>query len=105
MIAENQDQETLELLKEGKIDMITFASSSTVTNLLAVLKRMGVEDPVALLNDVTIACIGPVTAETAFNSGLHVNIQPEDSTLDALVEAMAAYRLAARMNNKEAHIQ
>jgi len=105
VIAENQDQETLELLKEGKIDMITFASSSTVTNLLAVLRRMGIEDPVALLKDVTIACIGPVTAETALNSGLHVNIQPEDSTLDALVEAMAAYRLAARMNNKEAHIQ
>ncbi|UVI33718.1 uroporphyrinogen-III C-methyltransferase [Paenibacillus spongiae] len=97
VIADNQDEDTLELLREGKIDIITFASSSSVTNLFIVLRRMGIEDPAALLKGSAIACIGPVTAETAMNAGLEVSIQPNDSTLDALVAAVAAYRLEARL--------
>ncbi|MBB3109886.1 uroporphyrinogen III methyltransferase/synthase [Paenibacillus phyllosphaerae] len=101
VIAEEQDPEMFELLQDGKVDIITFASSSTVTNLLTLLRRMGAEDPVSMLSQSVIACIGPVTAKTAAEAGLHVHIQPEDSTIDALVREIAAYRLRLRRDNKK----
>ncbi|MFB9327261.1 uroporphyrinogen-III C-methyltransferase [Paenibacillus aurantiacus] len=92
--ADRQDEGTLELLKAGAIDVVTFASSSTVTNLFAVLRRMGVESPAQLLQNARIACIGPVTAQTAIDAGLQVDIMPADSTIDSLIAAIAADRLA-----------
>ncbi|MFD0713955.1 uroporphyrinogen-III C-methyltransferase [Paenibacillus sp. GCM10027626] len=102
VVAEEQDEEALELLKDGKVHMITFTSSSTVNNLITVLKRSGITNPLELLSAATIACIGPLTAEAARNAGLHVHIQPEDATIESLVQAMAAYRLKERMKHEEA---
>ena len=65
-----------EALEDGGIHAVTFTSSSTVTNLLKVLKGMGVADPVELLKGSTIACIGPLTAQTAEEAGLHVSSSP-----------------------------
>ncbi|TYP73867.1 uroporphyrinogen-III C-methyltransferase [Paenibacillus methanolicus] len=93
--ADQQDEEVLELLQSGAVDVITFASSSTVTNLIAVLRRMGVENPIELLGKARVACIGPVTARTAEEAGLTVDILPPDSTIDALVAAIAAECLSA----------
>ncbi|WP_258881643.1 uroporphyrinogen-III C-methyltransferase [Paenibacillus sp. sptzw28] len=98
VIAEDQDEETLELLKQGKVDVVTFASSSTVTNLLAVMRRMGVDQPEELLQQVDIACIGPVTAATAAEAGLKVTIQPNDATIDGLVEAISVSRAERKVN-------
>ncbi|CAH1204158.1 Siroheme synthase [Paenibacillus plantiphilus] len=96
IIAEDQEEETLKLLVDGKVDVITFASSSTVTNLLAVMRRMGIEEPQQVLNGIEIACIGPLTAKTAVEAGLTVTIQPEDATIDALIDAIATARLTSR---------
>ncbi|QHW34151.1 uroporphyrinogen-III C-methyltransferase [Paenibacillus rhizovicinus] len=96
VIAQDQDEEVLEHLRSGGIHVITFASSSTVTNLLEVLRRMGVEQPLELLKGIDIACIGPVTAKTAVEAGLTVTIQPEDATIDGLIDAIAESRLAHR---------
>ncbi|BBH19201.1 hypothetical protein Back11_05460 [Paenibacillus baekrokdamisoli] len=96
IISADQDEEILELLLKRKVDVITFASSSTVTNLLEVLRRMGVEQPLEVLEGVDIACIGPVTAKTATECGLTVTIQPEDATIDALIDAISAARVASR---------
>ncbi|RAP77851.1 uroporphyrinogen-III C-methyltransferase [Paenibacillus montanisoli] len=96
VLADNQDQETLELLKKRSVHVITFASSSTVTNLFEVLRRVGVSDPLELLQGIDIACIGPITAKTAEEAGLTVTIQPEDATIDGLIDAIAESRLALR---------
>lgn len=96
VLAESQDEEALELLRGGNVHVITFASSSTVTNLLEVLRRMGVEQPLELLKGIEIACIGPITAQTAVEAGLAVTIQPKDATIDELVAAIAESRLAQR---------
>jgi len=103
VVAQGQDEEVLKLLQDGKVDIITFASSSTVTNLFTVLRQMGVEDPVTMLEGTTIACIGPLTSETAVKAGLKVDIEPNESTLDALMESICAYQLKARMHNEEGH--
>jgi uroporphyrinogen III methyltransferase/synthase len=36
----------------------------------------------------TIACIGPITSQTARELGLHVDIEAKEFTIDGLVEAI-----------------
>ncbi len=77
-----------QLLTDGKIDVITFTSSSTVNHFAELLKK---EDLKKLLKGIAIACIGPVTARTAKEWGMKVQIQPKriyDSWLD---QAIAEY--------------
>jgi uroporphyrinogen III methyltransferase/synthase len=70
------------LLKEGKIDVVTFTSSSTVRQFLE-----WIEDA-SLLEDVTVACIGPITAATARELGLSVEIVAQEHTIDGLLQAL-----------------
>jgi uroporphyrinogen III methyltransferase/synthase len=71
-------------LAEGGIDMVTFTSSSTVTNFLEML---GPERD-SLLAGVKIATIGPITARTAEKAGLAIDVQPKTYTIPALVESI-----------------
>ncbi|MBB6633895.1 uroporphyrinogen-III C-methyltransferase [Cohnella thailandensis] len=89
--AGRKDEFLLEMLQEGGIHAITFTSSSTVINLLAALREMGVEEPAELLAGTKIACIGPVTAKTAEENGLAVTVRAESYTLDGLVQALIEY--------------
>jgi uroporphyrinogen III methyltransferase/synthase len=63
------------------VDLITFASSLTVENFV---KMVGA-------TKFPVACIGPVTAETAREHGLNVAVQPRKYTMPALVEAIVDY--------------
>jgi uroporphyrinogen III methyltransferase / synthase len=65
-------------------DWITFTSSSTVKNLLAIAGR----EP---LDGVRIASIGPVTSATLCAHGLTVDAEAKQFTLDGLVEAILAF--------------
>jgi uroporphyrinogen III methyltransferase/synthase len=80
------DAETLALVREGRIDVATFASSSSVRNLAALLGK-----DFARLHDAVVACIGPVTATTARELGLEVAVEPATHTIPALVEALKAH--------------
>src|ERR1051325_2764479 len=64
VLPESGRKDLLGLLRQGSIDAITFTSSSTVKNFMAVA---GGEDLADLLQDILIACIGPVTAATAYD--------------------------------------
>ena len=77
--------ELLERALSDGIDIATFTSSSTVTNLMALI------DNRKQLRSVTIACIGPVTAETAGEHRLSVDIVASESTVDGLVDALVAH--------------
>jgi uroporphyrinogen III methyltransferase/synthase len=76
------------LLRTGEVDVITFTSSSTVKNFMALLKKGEAE---ALMKDVTIACIGPITAKTAEDLGLTVDITPKSYTLPSLTKALEKF--------------
>jgi uroporphyrinogen III methyltransferase/synthase len=76
----------LEKLQAGEIHVLTFTSSSTVTNFLILLGEHR-----DLLQGITIACIGPITAETAEKNGLTVDICAESYTIDGLVAAIQKY--------------
>ena len=75
-----------EMLLSGEIDVITFTSSSTVTNLAAVFN--GKEPAV---NNAKVACIGPKTADTATRAGLKVDIVASEHTIPGLVAAIDEY--------------
>ena len=77
-----------QLLTEGRINAITFTSSSTVNHFAELLKK---EDLKELLKDIVIACIGPVTARTAKQWRMKVRIQPKEYTIPGLVTAIAQY--------------
>ena len=74
-----------EMLKAEEIDAVAFTSSSTVRNFVAFLG----EEERKRLKDLTIACIGPVTAQTAESLGLKVDVTAANYTIDGLVEALA----------------
>jgi len=67
--------------REKKPDWITFTSSSTVKNLLAIAGREA-------LAGVRIASIGPVTSSTLCAHGLKVDAEARQFTVDGLVEAI-----------------
>ncbi len=71
---------------KGEIDVITFASSSTVSNLMAAFGNQPISD-----NGVKIACIGPKTAATAIKAGLTVDIMADENTIPGLVAAIEEY--------------
>jgi len=67
-------------IQSGEIDIITFASSSTV--------RMFAERIPSVPEGVTIACIGPITAQTAEELGLKVDLVAKEYTIEGLVKAL-----------------
>jgi uroporphyrinogen III methyltransferase/synthase len=71
-------------LAAGAVDLVTFTSSSTVTNLLGLL---GPDGP-ALVARARVACIGPVTAETCLEKGITPDVIAEEFTIAGLVEAI-----------------
>ena len=72
-------------LMRGEIDFVTFTSSSTVKNLVQQLSN------ITPLQHAKIACIGPVTAETAQSFALEPDIVAEHYTIDGLVHAIREY--------------
>ena len=90
---EGSGDEINALLRDGKIDAITFTSSSTVSNFAALI---GAPDLSQALSNVVVACIGPVTATTAREHGLNEVVVPAEFSGVALAEA-----LAERLRNVE----
>ena len=68
------------------IDVVTFTSSSTVRNLLEIL---GSERH--LMEQTTIACIGPITASTAEELGLAVDIVAAEHNVEGLADALVGH--------------
>ena len=67
------------------VDMITFTSSSTVRHFIDAM-------PGALADQVRIACIGPITAQTARDLGMRVDIIAQEYTTRGLVDAIVRSR-------------
>lgn len=76
----NPSQAAFDALRAG-VDVITFTSSSTVRNFVALTAGLDYGDPL-------IACIGPVTATTAQELDLPVDVVAEEYTIDGLLEAL-----------------
>ncbi|MFQ6014563.1 MAG: uroporphyrinogen-III C-methyltransferase [Anaerolineae bacterium] len=78
-------QEVGRMLLAGQIDVVTFTSSSTVRNFVALLDGVA---PSQALAQATVACIGPITAATARELGIRVDLVAEEHTVEGLVGAL-----------------
>ena len=65
------------------VDVITFTSSSTINNLVNLMKG-----DLSPLQGIKIACIGPITAQAAIKAGLNVDILATEYTVAGLVKAV-----------------
>ncbi|MGM0471336.1 MAG: uroporphyrinogen-III C-methyltransferase [Bacillota bacterium] len=79
------NQLVADLVADGKLDLLTFTSSSTVRNFIEMLDEPNYQE---LLAEVSTACIGPITAQTAQDLGLNVDIVAEEYTIEGLVRAI-----------------
>ena len=77
------DAEGMQRLRAGEIDIVTFASSSAVRNLVAML-----DGDVAPLRATTIAVIGPITAQAVRDAGLEPAVVAEEYSIEGLVRAL-----------------
>lgn len=79
-------EELIKALESGEVSIITFTSSSTVTNLLNVLG-----DKKELLQKAALAVIGPVTAATLQKNCFNPVICADEYTIDGLVQAVEKF--------------
>jgi uroporphyrinogen-III synthase len=74
-------------------DAVTFTSTSTAGNLIALLEAAGLTLPATVVR----ASIGPVTSRALADLGLPPHLEAAEPTIAALVEVLAAhYRSASR---------
>jgi uroporphyrinogen III methyltransferase/synthase len=84
----NLDRGRIAAMLSGGADCIAFTSSSTVKNLAQLFDNQDLSEALA---GVVIACIGDITATTAADYGLRVEIQPDAFTIPALARSIADY--------------
>lgn len=72
----------------GRVDVVTFTSSSTVRHFAALFSD---EERRRWFPGLTVAAIGPITAATAAELGLPAVIMPADYTIPALARAIEQY--------------
>lgn len=86
----------IQLVKEQfrgrKIHILTFTSASTVTNFTDMMAEDNIPE---LLEGVMVVCIGPVTASTADNLGIPVNVIAKEYTVEGMVASILEH-----LNNK-----
>lgn len=92
-----QGREVARLLQAGELHMLTFTSSSTVRNFMQWLVSAAPDMAEKLKENAAgealpiVACIGPVTARTARELGLHPHIEATTFTIDGLIEAIVSH--------------
>lgn len=72
------------LFNQRQVDVVTFTSSSSVENFVALLG----DDAASLTQSLVMVSIGPLTTATALRLGLHIDVEPQDYTLDGMVSAL-----------------
>jgi uroporphyrinogen III methyltransferase/synthase len=83
----------VDLLKQGKVDVITFTSSSTVRNFVQLFDNRRINE---IGDGAAIACIGPITAQTVAELGGQVDIIAREFTIAGLVDAIVAHFQSGR---------
>ena len=77
-IVEDNTATLLARLADRSVDCITFTSSSTVRNFKQLIPEGSFKQ---LLAPVTVACIGPITADTARELGFDVHLVADTYTI------------------------
>jgi len=73
--------------ERDQLDLVTFTSSSTVSNLMELTHG----SQKAIVSRIKAACIGPITARTAREAGLDIVVEAEEHGIKGLVQAIREY--------------
>ena len=76
------------LFEEDPVDAVTFTSTATVVNFAGAFAD---EELAGLLEKTRVACMGPVTADTARRLGMRVDIIAGEYTTRGLAQAVASH--------------
>ena len=80
----SKKDEILEILNQERVDYITFASSSTVTNFVDIIGKENIDK----LNELKVISIGPITTQTAKSLNINVYNEAEVSTIDGMIDSI-----------------
>jgi uroporphyrinogen III methyltransferase/synthase len=80
-------------LEANEVDCVTFTASSTVESFV---RAFGAREAARLLAETRVACIGPITAETARGHGIRVDAEAREYTIPGLIEAVVDLLAADR---------
>jgi len=86
--SEENIKSSLEILNQSKPEIFIFTSPSTFENFLQILK---VVNPVKYFDRFKVAAIGPSTRTAIENRHVHVDIMPDEYTIDGLAKAIIEY--------------
>jgi uroporphyrinogen III methyltransferase/synthase len=75
-------------LRAGTVDAVTFTSSSTVSNFILALGNPPTDTLRDYLAGVTVAAIGPITADTLREFGIEPDVCAAEHTIPGLVAAL-----------------
>ncbi len=75
-------------LDAGRVDILTFTSSSTVHNFAGLVGKERFQE---LAAQATVASIGPITTATLTEYGITPQIEPAAFTIPALAAAIVEY--------------
>ena len=76
----------LELVRDGRVDVVTFTSGSTVRSFLSAVRNKG-----ELRGKFTSASIGPITSRALRDAGFEPDIEASVYTVDGLIAAIERY--------------
>lgn len=77
-----------ETVTNNHIDLIAFTSPSSYSNFRAI---MNIQRPEDFFNNIVIAAIGNTTKDSIAETGIKVDILPEESSLQGLAESIIKY--------------
>lgn len=88
-VAADYDLEELQsLIAEGKIDVVTFTSGSTVDHFF---EKLTTEERAKINRDAAFASMGPTTTEAIKKYGKEPEIVAENATIQALLDGVLGY--------------
>jgi uroporphyrinogen III methyltransferase/synthase len=97
VLPEQGVSELKQKLNADRADMVTFTSSSTVTNFARLLETQNLKQALA---GIAVACIGEITRQTVEDLGGHADIVATESTIDGLVRAIVEYCVSGRRERR-----
>jgi len=86
--AGTKKDDLLKSIREGDVDMVTFTSSSTVSNFAGMFEKDELEEVKKILK---VASIGPITSETATKFGFIMSVEPSEYTIDGLTKGIVEF--------------
>ena len=82
----------INVLLKGKIDVVTFTSSSTARNSFKIASEYClVHEFRNCLKKTVIVAIGPITQRTLEELGVKVDVVPREYTIEAMMDALVRY--------------